>query len=98
MIISCDCSIDASDSSPDIYNESYKVARKQHTCYECHRTIEPKEKYHSVTGLWDGAWSTFKTCLGCSRIRKRFCPHGFRFGDLAEQIEDCIGFNYVMEP
>lgn len=96
MLISCDCSIDV-DSFPDICNESIKTARKQHVCCECSRAIKPKEKYHIVTGLWEHEWSTFKTCLGCSRIRNHFCKYGFIFGNLAEQIEECIGFNYLSD-
>lgn len=94
MLISCDCSVDV-DVFPELYDESLKTARKQHACCECRRTIEPKEKYQVITGKWEGEWATFKTCLGCSRIRSRFCPGGFEFGSLAEQIEECIGFNYV---
>ncbi len=94
MLISCDCSVDV-DEDPELYNESLRTARKQHTCCECGRTIEPGEQYQVAAALWDGEWATFKTCLGCSRIRNRFCPGGFIFGELAEQIKECVGFNYV---
>jgi hypothetical protein len=32
------------------------------------------------------------------RIRKHYCPHGWRFGELADQIEPCIGFDYREVP
>jgi len=96
MIISCDCSIEV-DVLPDVYHEEMRKARKEHTCCECDRTIEPGESYHHVTGKWEDEWSTFKTCLGCSRIRDHFCRFGAEFGNLPAQIEECVGFNYVSE-
>lgn len=40
----------------------------------------------------------YDTCLGCKRIADRFCSGGYVLGGLAEQMEDCIGFNYTIDP
>ena len=72
-------------------------ARKQHCCGECSRTIEKGEQYEVVKGLWDGRWETHKTCLGCTRIRQHFCSDGWLYGGLAEQVSECVGFNYAAD-
>lgn len=59
--------------------------------------IQPGETYELVKGLWDGSWETHKTCLGCTRIRQHFCPGGWIYTMLAEQVADCIGFNYTRD-
>lgn len=41
-------------------------ARKQHTCGECHRTIEPGEQYETWTGIVeDEHFYTGKACAHC---------------------------------
>lgn len=49
--------------------ETYPKARKQYTCCECGSTIDIGEEYQRVTGLFDGSWETWRTCIVCSRIR-----------------------------
>jgi hypothetical protein len=72
-----------------------RQARKRHVCCECDRTIEPGERYELYTLLFEGKWEEFKTCLGCLRIANHLAPHGRLIGELAEQVAECIGFNYV---
>lgn len=96
MLMSCDCSV--SDYEPATVCVVRDVrARKQHDCGECGRTIAPGETYEHVRGLWDGDWSTHKTCLGCKRIRQHFCSDGWLYGELSELIRDCIGFDYTAD-
>jgi len=96
MLLSCDCSCSDYDA-PAVYQSRMVLARKPHGCCECNRTIEPGERYEVVRGLWDGQWSGYTTCLGCVRIRQHFCSSGWLHGDLAEQVSDCLGFNYVLD-
>lgn len=94
MIYSCDCSVECDETSEHDHDDMRK-ARKQHTCVECKRTIEPGETYEVSTILRDGSWFSFKTCRGCVLIRKHLSPNGWIFGGLAEHVAECIGFNYV---
>lgn len=74
------CQCDDYDS-PSVYNESNPVAKKEHKCSECRRSIEIGERYCRVEGCWDGDWHTFKTCRHCvamadvmRSISECFCP------------------------
>jgi len=93
----CDCSVTVDDCA-SVYNERFVVARTEHKCCECWATIKPGEKYHKVSGCWDGRWSTYSTCLPCSTIREHYCPHGSYFGMLEDHIEECLGFSYLYVP
>ncbi len=65
---------------------STPVARTRHRCCECYGVIEPGERYHLDSGVWDGAWQSFKTCDDCDTIRAD------------EQAgNDCIAFGYLLE-
>ncbi len=52
--------------------ETEPIARKEHKCCECGRTIKIGEKYSYFVGLWgdyysydDNQFDVFKTCLEC---------------------------------
>lgn len=95
-MIHCDCSTESFDR-PKVCTVKDVRARKQHSCCECGRTIERRETYELVKGLWDGRWETYKTCLGCTRIRDHFCSDGFIYTALAELVSECIGFDYTAD-
>ncbi len=57
---------------PDVYRESRPRARKAHRCCECRGAIPAGEIYRLASGLWDGGWDTYKTCLDCVEIEDRF--------------------------
>lgn len=64
-------------------------AVKDHRCTECRETIPKGSKYERVKGLWDGSWSTFKTCLSCVEIRDHFaCEEGWEYGSVWPQLEE----------
>jgi hypothetical protein len=96
--ISCDCSSRDFESNRC---QSYAIrkARKQHECCECQAPIRPGMQYEDAHGIdaYGGAWQ-FRTCLPCMHIREHYCPHGWIWGCLAEQIEECIGFDYRTVP
>ncbi len=93
MSFACDCSSDH-DYYPDFFVEEWPVAKKEHKCCECGEAIKPGQKYHKVAGKWEGDFSTYKTCMPCHNIREHYCPHGYVFGELAEQISNCLEFDY----
>lgn len=97
MSISCDCSRDDGEY-PVFFREETPRAKKAYKCYECREKIEPGQKYHKAVGVWDGVFSTYRTCWPCYSIRMDFCPHGYVFGGLMETISECFGFDYRKVP
>ncbi len=95
--ISCDCSCDV-DWGPSFCTDTIRKARKEHQCCECADTIHPGQKYERVFGVWDGSKRTFITCLPCVAIRERYCPNGWLYGRLVEQIQECLQFDYTRVP
>ncbi|AYN58912.1 hypothetical protein PP634_gp86 [Arthrobacter phage Richie] len=54
----------------DFSNTTARRARKQHTCEECGRIIEPGETYHRTAGSWEGDFFTNVACAHCNAFRK----------------------------
>jgi hypothetical protein len=50
------------------WTETYPVARKEHRCTLCGRTIRPGETYRRGVGLDDGRAWTFKECAHCRAV------------------------------
>ena len=95
-IIACDCSIDLGLFDRAVRFESFiRRARKPYACGECGDVIEVGERYEYVRGLWDGHYDTHRTCLPCTRIRDWYCPSAFVYGEVREQISECLGFDYT---
>lgn len=84
------CPLDGGDDAPaTAYSQVEVKAAKEHRCTECRETIPKGARYERTKGLWDGAWSTYKTCLSCVEIRNHFaCGHGWLFGEVWSQIEE----------
>lgn len=59
------------DFSPEFFNESWRKARKDHVCDECHKKIEPKQSYKYISGKWDGEISIYKVCIDCDTLREK---------------------------
>lgn len=63
------------------------VARKQHECCECEEPIVVGEKHQTCSGLWDGGFRTYRTCLHCAALRNEAdaddWSEGIAFGQLA---------------
>ena len=62
-------------------------ARRPHACCECPRPIQPGDRYERVKGNWDGAWSTYRTCLPCVALRERWSADGWVYGELHQVLE-----------
>ena len=97
--ISCDCSVDV-DCEGRAWCSVVKIrkSRKTHKCEECGDPIVPGQRYEYASGIWDGRPDSHRTCLTCVAIRDRYCPGGYYYGELAQQIEDCLGFDYREVP
>ena len=63
------CMIDNSDGYSEILSETDPLARKPHKCHECYRVIEPGERYHCESLLFEGRVSRHKTCQHCMVAR-----------------------------
>lgn len=93
----CGCEIDINEGCNlpkfDIREES-PVARKEHVCCECGRTIRKGERYLRESCIWEETGpATMKTCTDCESVRdKYFCGHsyGLVWGQLRDKIEEEI--------
>lgn len=68
----------------------YRVAAKDHKCTECNRTITKGEKYKHDSALYDGSWSTYKTCQHCQTGMKwleKECG-GYIWTEVIEEIHE----------
>ena len=97
MTIACDCSRYI-DNGPSLYDAEIRTARKEHECLECGEKILPGQKYEYVSACWDGQWGHAKTCWTCRLIRNEYMPGGFYHGEVAADIEVCLGFDYREDP
>ncbi len=84
------CPLGGGDDAPaSAYTQKNHRAAKDHRCSECGEVIPKGTTYEHVKGLWDGSWSTYKTCLSCVEIRNHFaCESGWLFGELWSQLEE----------
>lgn len=63
-------------------------AAKEHHCTECRETIAKGSSHEYAKGLWDGEWSTYRTCLSCVEIRTHFGCNGWIYGQLWQDLEE----------
>jgi hypothetical protein len=63
------CMIDDSDGRVEVLSMRWPRARKPHKCGECHRVIEPGERYNIHAGTYEGEFVTHKTCEHCTVAR-----------------------------
>lgn len=88
------CSCDDFDG-PSCSTSTLRVAKKNHTCYECGKPIQKGDIYKYTSGVWDGRPSSFKWCDTCTTIHNLtqgltmgdFC---FIFGGLIECVEEGV--------
>lgn len=90
--MNCDCSIECYDE-PSVYRETVRRARKAWRCCECGEVIASGEQYQEATGVWDGQWSTYRTCLPCAAMRRDLSAYGWCFGELGVAVSECLGFD-----
>ena len=91
------CCIDV-DDTVDLARDEWRKANKEHRCGECGEVIKKGERYEHASLLFEGDWSTHKTCELCVRIRTDFFPCGFYYGFLREDFRECNGWDYCEMP
>lgn len=64
----CDSGDDG--DTPTIHEEKCVTARRTHVCCECGKDISCGDDYIRTKGLWEGSWSTYKTCHFCAGVRE----------------------------
>lgn len=89
------CSSD--DEYSDVWKETIRRARRRHVCEECARGILPGEDYRHVANLYDGHWSTHKTCAHCHTIvvwMRTLCGN-VAIGEALREAEEHLGQGYT---
>lgn len=78
----CGCVYSSCDDgdTADFAHATTVVARKPHTCGECHDSIPVGAAYERHTGKWDGRIYTSKTCGTCVEIRNLLFCDGWIYG------------------
>lgn len=93
------CAID--DCEPWTFVDWTKpVARVEHRCCECRRTIRAGEVYRRTQGLCDGRFETYKTCRHCeamSAFMAEMCG-GHPMTELLEELEEHWHEGYASIP
>lgn len=81
------CMIDDADGWT-VFHASEPVARIEHRCGDCGRTIVPGERYHRGEGLYEDYWSTNKVCGHCNAASKWLLAvcHGYLYGGIIEDL------------
>lgn len=51
--------------SPTAWSETWRTARKTHRCCACGETVRPGDRYHYLSGVWDGSPGSYKHCARC---------------------------------
>lgn len=85
--MTCEVSLGEYDGdTPKVFESSFKVARKQHTCYECRDSIAEGQRHEVVTGLWGDRWETYRFCEPCSEASREFYDGARTFGALWNEM------------
>ena len=82
------CGCDDSEL-PAFMDQRFLKARCPHSCCECSSVIEIGHSYHRYAGKWDGAFCTYKVCVGCQQMREDIEKNGcsVAFGCLQEVLD-----------
>ncbi len=85
------CMFDDAESAT-VLSSKDRVAKKNHTCGECHRTIDTGEKYHTDVYKFDGQVSRHKTCMHCMVARQWLSYEcaGWICGCIQEDIDEHV--------
>jgi hypothetical protein len=90
----CDCS---DFEKPDVFQQATRRARKHHRCGECRGLIQAGGAYWETRGLWDGQWSTHKTCGACFVVAHSLLEC-FAFGELQECLNEEHNLRHRNDP
>ena len=83
----CYCEPMEVDECCDVWQVSWRIARKQHICCECGEKINPGERYERIFSVHEEGVQTFKTCEFCTaeldRLKEKHPDVQFAKTDLA---------------
>lgn len=86
---------------PSCHKNTWRKARKQHTCVECGQQITKGETYLYHSGVWDGEPASFKQCRLCAEtfeimltVDDGFTGEGIVLGDLREYMREYADHHY----
>lgn len=69
-------------------------ARKPHKCYECRRDIQAGSECERGSGLWEGKFDAWHTCMDCYHIRVGLtCDGPSALGVLWEDIYEAFAYS-----
>lgn len=72
--------------------ENIKVVRgkRDYRCVECSKPIPKGAEHEAYSGLWEGEFETYRTCIPCRDLREALRP-------IMKQAwgEDCFTFGHV---
>lgn len=71
------------DDTCEVWNETWRKARKEHRCDECAGAILPGERYLSYRWICQGEPGSFKECAKCRTVREIIADR--------EKAEGCTG-------
>ncbi len=66
------------------------IARKEHTCFECHKVIEKGERYTKEVVKDRNKYCVYKTCDDCYSIRQVFFSDGWYWTKILEHMDEFV--------
>lgn len=69
------------------------VARKEHVCDQCGRSIQRGEKYHRNVGTDGGTVTVFKECAQCGELSSDL----YAIGIVGEDVDGSESYPYLAE-
>lgn len=82
------CPLSETDEISTLWRDTYPFARKDHRCEECGETIARGTKHQLVKQLFDGSWSSTRTCMSCVEIADHFTCGSRITGQLWADLEE----------
>lgn len=75
----------------EFYNGALPIARKEHQCEYCGKTIVPGEQYSVESGKFEGDFFTRKLCMVCKNFLSAYCSEydeEFDWDEVTEYLSD----------
>uniref|UniRef100_A0A6M3LSS3 Uncharacterized protein n=1 Tax=viral metagenome TaxID=1070528 RepID=A0A6M3LSS3_9ZZZZ len=101
MSISC-CPLASSGDCDEIAwsTERYCIARQEHICIECGKTIKVGETFHLIRQMMSAPkgkrWRIWKTCQTCAIMREQLsCEEGYYIGAMRDLLKEYYGIDYI---
>lgn len=85
----CSCVwVDVDGSGPAVSDAVTRRAAKVHGCCECGDEIPKGAVYECYSGLYEGRWSRYRTCLPCVQVRNALFCGGWIWGECWARIRE----------